>query len=111
MAGWVRIRTAVPQNVVRQALQFGLEVTLFVMEKAFAVCDEILKVPDLWPVHRRIINFGDDAAPKGKPDPAGSCISSSHAVVSSVRPSRLDARRKRRRGSFPDSMQIGRAHV
>src|ERR1035438_3515730 len=92
MPGWIRIRTAVSQAVVRQMFQFGLEMTLFVVEKAHAVGDEILQVPELWPVHRRIIDFGDDAVPKGKPDPAGSCISSSHPILSSIRPSGLDAR-------------------
>jgi len=78
--------------VVGQAFQFGLKITLFVVKKALAVGDEILKVPELRPVHRWIIHFGDDAAPKGKPDPAGSCISSSHPVLSTMRPSGLDAR-------------------
>jgi hypothetical protein len=72
--------------------QCGLEMTLFLVEKALAVGDEILKVPKLWPVHRRIIDFGDDAIPKGKPDPAGSCIGGSHPILSSMRPSGLDAR-------------------
>ena len=62
------------------------------MEEALAVGDEILKVPELGPVHRRIIDFGDDAVPEGKPNPAGSCISSSYSILSSMRPSGLDAR-------------------
>ena len=62
------------------------------MEKALAVGDEILEVPELGPVYRRIIDFGDDAVPEGKPNPAGSCISSSHPILSSMRPFGLDAR-------------------
>ena len=62
------------------------------MEKGLAVGDEILKVPELRPVYRRIIDFGDDAVPEGKPNPAGSCISRSPPILSSVRPFGLDAR-------------------
>src|ERR1035438_2324460 len=98
MPGWIRIRTAVSQAVIRQMFQFGREMTLLVVEKALAVGDEILKVAELWPVHRRIIDFGDDAVPKGKPDPAGGGISSSHAILSSMRPPGLNARPPKNQG-------------
>jgi hypothetical protein len=78
--------------VVCQTFQCGLEITLFVVEKAGAVGDEILEVPELWPVYRGIVDFGDDTVPKSKPDPAGSCVGSSHSIFSSVGPSGLDAR-------------------
>jgi hypothetical protein len=78
--------------VVCQTFQCGLEITLFVVEKAGAVGDEILEVPELWPVYRGIVDFGDDSVPKSKPDPAGSCISSPHSIFSSMGPSGLDSR-------------------
>jgi hypothetical protein len=78
--------------VIRQLFQFGFEVPLFFVEKTLPVGDEILKVADLWPVDGRIVNFGDDAVPKGKPNPAGSCIGSSHAILTAMRPSGLGAR-------------------
>ena len=65
---------------------------LLVVEKALAVGDQILKVADLRPVHRRKIDFGDDAVPERKPDSAGSCIGGSQPILSSVRPAGLDAR-------------------
>jgi hypothetical protein len=77
--------------VIRQSFQFGLEVTFFLMKKAFAVRDEILKVPELWPVDCRIIDLRDDPVPEGKPDSAGGCVSSPHSVFSSMGPSGLDA--------------------
>jgi hypothetical protein len=43
--------------------QCGVEIAFFVIEKAFAVSDEILKIPELWPVNSRIIDFGDDSVP------------------------------------------------
>ena len=89
--GWVRIRAAVSQDMVRHLFEFGLEMPLFVVEKALAVGDEVLKVPELWPVHRRKVNFGEDAFPEGKPDPAGSCVSSTQPILCSMRPSGLDA--------------------
>ena len=64
-------------------------------KKALAVGDEILKVPELRPVHRRIIDFGDDAVPKRKPDPAGRRISGPHPIFSPVRPFGLYARRSK----------------
>src|SRR5579871_4237432 len=112
--GWIRIRAAVSQAMVRQIFQFGFEMTLLVMEKALAVCDEILKVPQLWPVHCGIVDFGDDAVPKSKPDPAGSCISSSHAILPSMCPFGLNARPTKGRrligfvrgAHFPDSIAL-----
>jgi hypothetical protein len=92
MAGWIGIRTAVSQTVITQLFYSGLKIALLVVEEALAVGDEILKVPKLWPVHRRIIHFGDDAIPKCKPDPAGSRISRSEPIFASVSPFGLDAR-------------------
>src|ERR1039458_10570310 len=83
--GWVRMGTAVTQNVVRQTFQRGLEIALFVVKEALAVGDQILKVANLWPVHRRIVDFGDDTVPKGKPHPAGSCIGGSYSIRSEER--------------------------
>jgi hypothetical protein len=59
------------------------EVTLLAMEETLAIGDQVLKVAELGPIHRWIIDFGDDAIPKRKPDLAGSSIRSSYAVFAS----------------------------
>ena len=61
------------------------------MKEALAVRDEVLKVPKLWPVHRRVIDLGEDAVPQGKPDSAGGCISSPHPVFPTMGPTGFDA--------------------
>src|SRR5579863_5382801 len=66
--------------------------TVFFVKERLPISDEILKVSDLWVIHGRIIDFGDDTVPQGEPDSAGSRVSSSHPVFISVGPSRLDAR-------------------
>ena len=93
--GRVGVRTAVSEAVSRQMFQAGFEGALFVVEKGRAVGDEILKVPELWTVHRWIVDFCYDPVPEGEPDQAGSRISGSHPILSSMRPSGLDAGRSK----------------
>src|SRR5579863_10649953 len=63
-----------------------LEVTLLVVKETLTIGNQVLKVAELRPIHRRIIDFGDDAIPKRKPDLAGSCIRSSYSVFASMCP-------------------------
>src|ERR1019366_2546628 len=78
--------------MIRQAFQTSVKMTLFFMEEALAVGDEILKIPKLWPIHGRVVDLCENAVPTGKPDAAGSGVRSSDPVFSAVRPAGLDAR-------------------
>jgi hypothetical protein len=64
-----------------------LEVTLLVVKETLTIGDQVLKVAELRPIHRWIIDFSDDAVPKRKPDSAGSCIRSPYSVFASMGPS------------------------
>src|SRR6185437_3758142 len=77
---------------MRQSFEFGVEVTLLLMEETCSVGDKILKVPELWLIHCRIIDLSDDAIPKSEPDSARSRIRSSYSVFAPMSPSGLHAR-------------------
>jgi hypothetical protein len=73
-----------------------LEVTLLVMKETLTIRNQVLKVAELRPINRWIVDFGDDAVPKRKPDSAGSCVRSSHSVFASMGPSRTNPRLSKR---------------
>ena len=66
------------------------EVTLFLMEETLTIANQELKVAELRPIHCWIVDFGDDAVPKRKPDLAGSCVCGSYAVFPSMGPSGMN---------------------
>ncbi len=72
------------------------EVTLLVMKKTLTISNQVLKVAELRPINRWIVDFGDDAIPKRKPDLAGSCIRSSYSVFASMGPSGMNPRLSKR---------------
>ena len=61
---------------------------LFFMEKAAAIGDEQLKVSKLGAVDSRVVDFGNDAVPDRKPNPARRRISRADSVFASMRPAR-----------------------
>jgi len=61
------------------------------MEKGLSIRDEALQVSDLWMIHRRIIDFSDDAIPQGEPNSARNCVRRPHSVFVAVSPSWLYA--------------------
>jgi len=62
------------------------------VEKSLSIRDETLQVSDLRMIHRRIIDFSDDAVPQGEPNSARSRIRCPHSVFIAVSPPWLDAR-------------------
>jgi hypothetical protein len=77
--------------VVGQAFEFGFEVALLLMKKTLTIGNQVLKVPELRPIHGRIVNFGDDAIPKCKPNAAGRCVCGSYTIFASVGPSGMNS--------------------
>jgi hypothetical protein len=88
----IGVRATVSKRMIGQAFDFVFEVTFPVMEETLTIADQVLKVPELRPIYCRIVDFGDDAIPKRKPDLAGSCVCGSHPVFPSVSPSRMNPR-------------------
>ncbi len=70
------------------------------MEEALAVGDQVLKVAQLRPVHGWVIDFGDDAIPKRKPDLAGSRVCGSDAVFSAMGPTGMNPGMSKRSHSY-----------
>src|SRR4029077_9888189 len=66
--------------------------TLLFMEETLTIADQILKVANLRTVNCGVIGFGDNAIPKGEPKPAGCSVGGAHSALSSLGPSRCNAR-------------------
>jgi hypothetical protein len=88
----VGVQDAICERFRPGALHAGLKMALFFMEESLAIGDEILKVANLWAVKRGVIGFGDNAIPKSEPEAAGGGVGGPNAVLSSIRPSRFNAR-------------------
>lgn len=88
----IGVRAPVAQGVMRQLFEFGVKVTLLVMEETCSVSDKILKVPQLWLIHCRIVDLSDDAIPQREPDSARSRIGSPDTVFASMCPLGFNAR-------------------
>ena len=84
------IRTAIAKRVVRNAFNHLFEVTLFLVEKGFAVRNEVLKIAELRAVYRGIVDLRDDALPERVPEVTGGGIGGAHAGLVAVRPAGLN---------------------
>jgi hypothetical protein len=82
---------AVPQGVVSQAFRSRQKMAFLFMEKAFPISNEVLQVPNLWTVHRWIVDFGDYAIPESEPDAAIGRVGGAYSIFASMGPPGLDA--------------------
>ena len=63
----VCIGAAIPQSMIRDALDPDLQIALLLLKERTAVRHQILQIADLWPVNSGIVDFSDDAVPHRKP--------------------------------------------
>src|SRR6185437_9766041 len=76
--------------------EFGFEVALLLVKEAGSIGNQVLQVAQLRPVHGWVIDFGDDAIPKRKPDLAGSRVCGSDSVFATMGPSGMNSRASKR---------------
>ena len=76
------------------------------MEKALSVSNQVLKIAELRPVDRWVIDLRDDSVPKREPDLAGSCVRGSDPVFAAMSPSGMNSRVSKR---CADSFSVQRA--
>ena len=82
----VGIRDPVAKDMMGEPFRLGTEMTLLLVEETLPVRDEELQVPELRPIHGRVVDFGDDPVPDGEPEPAGAGIGRADAVFCPVGP-------------------------
>ena len=88
----IGVRDPVPKDIMRETFRLGTEMALLLVEETPSVRDKELEVPELWPIHGRIVDFGDDPVPEGEPEPAGAGISRSDPVFCGMGPAGRDPR-------------------
>ena len=88
----IGVHDAIGQRIRPGALHLRLEVALLFMEETLPIGDQILKVTNLGPVNCGVISFGDNAIPKSEPEATGGSVGGPYALLSSLRPSRLNTR-------------------
>jgi hypothetical protein len=89
--GCNRMVLGIPKSKSQGELVLASEVQL-ASKGNIAVGNQVLKIADLRPIHRGIIDFGNDTIPQRKPDLAGSSVRSSHPVFSAMSPSGMHPR-------------------
>ena len=66
----VGVRDPVSEDVMGKPFRHGSEMTLFLVEETLPVRDKELEIPELRPIHGRVVDLGDDTVPDGEPEPA-----------------------------------------
>jgi hypothetical protein len=88
----VGVRDPVPKDMMGKTFGHGTEIPLLLVEETFAVRDEELEIPELRPIHGRVVDFGDDPVPNGEPEPAGAGIRRADPVFCRMGPTGRDPR-------------------
>ena len=88
----VGVHDAICERIRPGSLHLRPKMALLFMEETLTIGDQILKVTNLRPVNCGVVGFGDNAIPKGEPEAAGGGVGGPHASLSSLGPSRVNAR-------------------
>ena len=99
-AAGFRIGQAVEDTIPFRVFDPVLQVALLLVAKRFAVADQELKIARVGLVHRRVVDFVDDAVAECEPDPATRMISGAETFLGAGGPTRFDAGRAKGHGVF-----------
>ena len=92
----VGVRDPVPKDMMGESFRRGTEMALLLVEEALPVRDKELEIPELRPIHGRVVDFGNDPVPEGEPEPAGAGVGRADAVFCAVGPTGRDPRASER---------------
>jgi hypothetical protein len=88
----IGVGQSITQRMRRGALRPAVQMPLLFVEQRVPVGHEKLKIPNLWPVDRRVIDFRDAAVPNCEPHAAVGRVGCADPFLAALCPPRLHAR-------------------